>query len=140
MERRVKFVGAGVVSSTSKLLLLLDFTCYIRPSYAHRSCTMATAIVKQSSAMELDKENAAPMQGLSDAQIRDMYVNCLKLASEGKITSKNTWQLKLIDHLDDLVKPIETDGGLVCRRASRACTHTSCHRHIGQFSAGELYH
>lgn len=72
------------------------------------------ATVAASSEMDVDKENAAPaMQGLSDAQIRDMYVNCLKLASEGKITSKNTWQLKLIDHLDDLVKPIETDGGLV---------------------------
>ncbi len=62
--------------------------------------------------MMANKENAAP-QGLSDAQVRDMYINCLKLASEGKITSKNTWQLKLIDHLDDLVKPVETDGGLV---------------------------
>lgn len=73
---------------------------------------MVTAVAAHTSAM--DKENEAPaMQGLSDAQIRDMYVNCLKLASEGKITSKNTWQLKLIDHLDDLVKPVETDGGLV---------------------------
>lgn len=75
---------------------------------------MAAAAAAAMAPMVVDKENAAPQQqGLSDAQVRDMYINCLKLASEGKITSKNTWQLKLIDHLDDLVKPIETDGGLV---------------------------
>lgn len=34
-----------------------------------------------------------------------LYQNCIKLASENKISQKNTWSLRLIDHLSDLVKP-----------------------------------
>ena len=37
-------------------------------------------------------------------QIRALFDNCLKLASENKITAKNTWDLPLIDHLSDLVQ------------------------------------
>ncbi|KFM23685.1 Condensin complex subunit 2 [Auxenochlorella protothecoides] len=33
-----------------------------------------------------------------------MLGQCLKLASENKITAKNTWGLPLIEHLDDLIK------------------------------------
>jgi hypothetical protein len=33
-----------------------------------------------------------------------MLGNVLKMASENKITAKNTWSLQLIDHLSDLVK------------------------------------
>ncbi len=44
------------------------------------------------------------MQGLEVGQIRALFDNCLKLASENKITAKNTWDLPLIDHLSDLVQ------------------------------------
>lgn len=43
-------------------------------------------------------------QGLDGGQIRALFDNCLKLASENKITAKNTWDLPLIDHLSDLVQ------------------------------------
>ncbi len=33
----------------------------------------------------------------------------IKLASENKITAKNTWSLALIDHLSDLVKAEKDD-------------------------------
>lgn len=42
--------------------------------------------------------------GLEDAQLHALFDNCLKLASENKITAKNTWSLPLIDHLSDLIQ------------------------------------
>ena len=39
-----------------------------------------------------------------------LYQQCIKLATENKITSKNTWALGLIDHLHDLVKPNDQEG------------------------------
>ncbi len=51
-----------------------------------------------------------------------LYQSCIKLASENKISQKNTWSLGLIDHLSDLVKPSgpEGAGGTNFQRAS--CT------------------
>ena len=42
--------------------------------------------------------------GLNNNQLCALFENCLKLASENKITAKNTWDLPLIDHLSDLVQ------------------------------------
>ncbi|GLU23782.1 hypothetical protein SLE2022_397600 [Rubroshorea leprosula] len=41
---------------------------------------------------------------LSKQQIIDLFQNCIKLASENKINQKNTWELKLIDHLSDIIE------------------------------------
>lgn len=41
---------------------------------------------------------------LDGAQIMELFHNCIKLASENKINQKNTWELKLIDHLSEIVK------------------------------------
>ena len=55
------------------------------------------------------------------AQVADLYKNCIRLASENKISQKNTWNLQLIDHLEDLVRPSEEEGrGTNFQRAS--CT------------------
>ena len=43
-------------------------------------------------------------------QVSALYQQCIKLATENKITAKNTWALGLIDHLHDLVKPNEQEG------------------------------
>lgn len=43
-------------------------------------------------------------EALSAGDLRNMLGQCLKLASENKITAKNTWGLPLIEHLDDLIK------------------------------------
>jgi hypothetical protein len=42
-------------------------------------------------------------RALDAAAVAALYQNCLKLASENKITAKNTWALPLIDHMADLV-------------------------------------
>lgn len=43
-------------------------------------------------------------------QVSALYQQCIKLATENKITSKNTWSLGLIDHLHDLVQPNDLEG------------------------------
>lgn len=46
----------------------------------------------------------SPDTGLSPGDLKTLLGQCLKLATENKITSKNTWALPLIEHLDDLIK------------------------------------
>ncbi|KAL2944766.1 Condensin complex subunit 2, partial [Bienertia sinuspersici] len=41
---------------------------------------------------------------LDGSQIMELFRNCIKLASENKINQKNTWELKLIDHLSEIIK------------------------------------
>ena len=64
--------------------------------------------------LEADLGKGAPLQqqavpqpprapALDAAAVAALYQNCLKLASENKITAKNTWALPLIDHMADLV-------------------------------------
>ncbi|KAL4421403.1 hypothetical protein ABPG75_010694 [Micractinium tetrahymenae] len=55
------------------------------------------------------KENAgaaanAPRREFSTPELRTMLGQCLKLASENKITPQNTWALPLIEHLPDLIR------------------------------------
>lgn len=40
----------------------------------------------------------------------DLYNSCMRMASENKITAKNTWSLGLIDHISELVKPSAEEG------------------------------
>ncbi|XP_015581036.1 condensin complex subunit 2 [Ricinus communis] len=47
---------------------------------------------------------------LSQDQIIELFQNCIKLATENKINLKNTWELKLIDHLSEIIE-VETGGG-----------------------------
>ena len=44
-----------------------------------------------------------PIQ-LNSGELKMMLGQCLKMASENKITAHNTWGLPLIEHLDDLIK------------------------------------
>lgn len=41
-------------------------------------------------------------------ELTDLYTQCIELATANKITTKNTWQLELIDYIDDV---IQGDGG-----------------------------
>ncbi|KAK4850531.1 hypothetical protein QYF36_007520 [Acer negundo] len=58
---------------------------------------------------------------LSDEQIVELFQNCIKLASENKINQKNTWELKLIDHLSELIK-VETVGDSETNFQKASCT------------------
>ncbi|XP_065864626.1 condensin complex subunit 2-like [Euphorbia lathyris] len=50
-----------------------------------------------------------PEPCLSKEQINELFHNCIKLAFKNKINQKNTWELKLIDHLSEIIK-VEIEG------------------------------
>lgn len=48
---------------------------------------------------------------LSSGELKMMLGQCLKMASENKITAKNTWGLPLIEHLEDLIRDDQNASG-----------------------------
>jgi len=90
--KRGKTENENAVSqlSVSLLIFTLSFPLFFFSLFLSRLSTTT-------------RTHAAP--ALSPAAIAALYQNCLKLASENKITAKNTWALPLIDHLSDLVAP-----------------------------------
>ena len=52
-----------------------------------------------------NKENARGIApALSTTELKNILGQCLKLASENKITPQNTWALNLIEHMPELIK------------------------------------
>ena len=49
------------------------------------------------------------MQDHKNYELDDLLSQCLKLASAEKITAKNSWDLQLIDQLDELVDTEQCD-------------------------------
>lgn len=49
------------------------------------------------------------MQSHKNCELDDLLSQCLKLASAEKITAKNSWDLQLIDQLDELVDTEQCD-------------------------------
>jgi condensin complex subunit 2 len=54
----------------------------------------------------------------SSGELKTMLGQCLKMASENKITASNTWGLPLIEHLDDLIKEDDPNKHTNFQRAS----------------------
>ena len=63
-------------------------------------------------AMPRDRGYGVPQlhANICPRQVAELYKNCIKLASENKISTRNTWSLNLIDHISDLVKPSYEEG------------------------------
>ncbi|XP_047940174.1 condensin complex subunit 2-like [Salvia hispanica] len=59
---------------------------------------------------------------LGKEQILDLFHNCIKLASENKINQKNTWELKLIDHLCEIITVEDDDGDTETNFQKASCT------------------
>ncbi|KAK6946984.1 Condensin complex subunit 2/barren [Dillenia turbinata] len=69
---------------------------------AQARAARAAAIRRKTTAVAAaNPPSASPCLG-SD-QILELFQNCIKLASENKINQKNTWELKLIDHLSEII-------------------------------------
>jgi condensin complex subunit 2 len=51
-----------------------------------------------------DEKVTAQLAQLAHGELSEMYANCIKLSAENKISVKNTWQLNLIDYIDDVLK------------------------------------
>ncbi|XP_074310894.1 condensin complex subunit 2 [Silene latifolia] len=73
----------------------------------------ARAAAIRRKALDVSFENAIPSDSdsplLDGQQIMELFRNCIKLASENKINQKNTWELKLIDHLSEIIKVEDED-------------------------------
>ena len=54
---------------------------------------------------------AAAAPALAAGELKQLLGQCLKMASENKITGRNTWGLPLIEHLDDLIRADVARGG-----------------------------
>uniref|UniRef100_A0A2N9IKJ2 Condensin complex subunit 2 n=1 Tax=Fagus sylvatica TaxID=28930 RepID=A0A2N9IKJ2_FAGSY len=63
----------------------------------------------------------SPETCLNKQQIVDLFHNCIKLASENKINQKNTWELKLIDHLSEIIK-VEAENNTETNFQKASCT------------------
>lgn len=50
------------------------------------------------------RADAAAPRGIPQAQIGEHYGNCIRLAAENKITSKNAFNLHLIDYMSEMIK------------------------------------
>eukprot|EP00928_Gymnodinium_smaydae_P079221 TRINITY_DN63205_c0_g1_i1.p1 TRINITY_DN63205_c0_g1~~TRINITY_DN63205_c0_g1_i1.p1 ORF type:complete len:782 (-),score=230.73 TRINITY_DN63205_c0_g1_i1:132-2477(-) len=46
---------------------------------------------------------AAPAAGPGGASLGELYTKCVQMVNENKISTKNAFDLKLIDHMDDIV-------------------------------------
>eukprot|EP00993_Chasmostoma_nieuportense_P002968 NODE_371_length_2337_cov_33.505430_g346_i0.p1 GENE.NODE_371_length_2337_cov_33.505430_g346_i0~~NODE_371_length_2337_cov_33.505430_g346_i0.p1 ORF type:complete len:762 (-),score=230.88 NODE_371_length_2337_cov_33.505430_g346_i0:50-2257(-) len=47
---------------------------------------------------------AAPVRPLSQKELQEMFDQCLRLSSENRITTRNSWELKLIDYLREVME------------------------------------
>ena len=56
---------------------------------------------------------------LTKEELNDVFQNCIKLAAASKINAKNSFSLRLIEHMEDLVKASD-DGETNFQQAS--CT------------------
>ena len=57
---------------------------------------------------------------LDPSKITDLYTECIKLATANKINAKNTWELNLIEHMEDVMGTVEEDGNMNFQKAG--CT------------------
>lgn len=84
-----------------------------RAAASRRKSTVGPPPDFQASGIESDKL-------LAKNQILELFQNCIKLASENKINQRNTWELKLIDHLSEIINVEDDDSETNFQKAS--CT------------------
>ena len=77
------------------------FFFFFRPAAGAQAACHSSAALR--SPFAFSSPPSHPARALDAAAVAALYQNCLKLASENKITAKNTWALPLIDHMADLV-------------------------------------
>ncbi|KAH9298186.1 hypothetical protein KI387_029868, partial [Taxus chinensis] len=78
------------------------------------------AATRRKSNVDLPFSTLDPQGLLAKDQILELFHNCIKLSSENKINQRNTWELRLIDHLSEIVYIDEDDTETNFQKAS--CT------------------
>ncbi|XP_012572622.1 condensin complex subunit 2-like isoform X1 [Cicer arietinum] len=81
----------------------------------------AASILRTSRPVNFNSQPSDPVPCLNKHQILDLFHNCIKLASENKINQKNTWELDLIDHLNDIIR-VEDDNNAETDFQMASCT------------------
>ena len=56
-----------------------------------------------------NRRSIGGISGLNQAQLSEHYANCIKLSSENKISTKNAFNLQLIDYMATMIKRKESD-------------------------------
>ena len=56
-----------------------------------------------------NRRSIGGISGLTMAQLAEHYHNCIKLSSENKISTKNAFNLQLIDYMATMIKRKESD-------------------------------
>ncbi|KAL7086692.1 hypothetical protein ACP275_13G016400 [Erythranthe tilingii] len=79
------------------------------------------AAIRRKPAFATTSVSSAPDPCLGKDQILELFQNCIKLASENKITQKNTWELNLIDHLCEIIK-VEEENDAETNFQKASCT------------------
>uniref|UniRef100_A0A803LY36 Condensin complex subunit 2 n=1 Tax=Chenopodium quinoa TaxID=63459 RepID=A0A803LY36_CHEQI len=69
----------------------------------------AAAFRRKPVEVHLSRNSLSSDSCLDRHQIMELFHNCVKLASENKINQKNTWELKLIDHLSEIIEGFEAE-------------------------------
>ncbi|XP_056697688.1 condensin complex subunit 2 isoform X1 [Spinacia oleracea] len=68
------------------------------------------------------RSSLPPASCLNRRQIMELFQNCVKLASENKINQKNTWELKLIDHLSEIIEAESEENNAETNFQKASCT------------------
>ena len=56
-----------------------------------------------------NRRSIGGISGLTAAQLAEHYNNCIKLSAENKISTKNAFNLQLIDYMATMIKKKESD-------------------------------
>eukprot|EP00747_Dinoflagellata_sp_TGD_P160563 gnl/TRDRNA2_/TRDRNA2_177995_c0_seq1.p1 gnl/TRDRNA2_/TRDRNA2_177995_c0~~gnl/TRDRNA2_/TRDRNA2_177995_c0_seq1.p1 ORF type:complete len:281 (-),score=-4.80 gnl/TRDRNA2_/TRDRNA2_177995_c0_seq1:1324-2166(-) len=86
------------IKVNNKTRILNDFKKYPNEQLRKKKTIMAIEKAKTQNHFSL---------GLTKLQLQELYDVCLKMASENKITLKNTWNLNLLDYINDLIKSVD---------------------------------
>ncbi|GAV81956.1 Cnd2 domain-containing protein [Cephalotus follicularis] len=81
-----------------------------------------SAAIRRKATVDPPSQSPPPDPCLTQQQIIDLFLNCIKLASENKINQKNTWELKLIDHLSEIIKVEAAEGDTETNFQKASCT------------------
>ena len=84
----------------------------VRNLQRRQAKNLDTAVSQDSPGVERagsSRRSIGGLSGLSAAQLAEHYNNCIKLCAENKISTKNAFNLQLIDYMATMIKKKESD-------------------------------
>ena len=84
----------------------------VRNLQRRQAKNLDTAVSQDSPGVERSgssRRSIGGLSGLSAAQLAEHYNNCIKLCAENKISTKNAFNLQLIDYMATMIKKNQSD-------------------------------